>query len=102
MTSGRLRRRALALALVGAVACNGASGAPPAKPSGAPTAAAPAAGAAAAAPSGGAASPPSATAAAPAEMVKVRGAWVAETANQMIWPTAKEAGYFDKYGVDFD
>ncbi len=34
--------------------------------------------------------------------VKVRGAWVAQTANQMIWPVAKEAGYFDQYGVDFD
>jgi NitT/TauT family transport system substrate-binding protein len=24
------------------------------------------------------------------------------TANQMIWPLAKDAGYFDKYGVSFD
>lgn len=34
--------------------------------------------------------------------IAVRGAWVAKTANQMIWPLAKEAGYFDKYGVSFD
>ena len=26
---------------------------------------------------------------------------MALTANQMIWPVAIEAGYFDKYGVDF-
>ena len=32
----------------------------------------------------------------------VRAAWVAKTANQMIWPLAREAGYFDKYGVGFD
>ncbi|HLQ04622.1 MAG TPA: ABC transporter substrate-binding protein [Verrucomicrobiae bacterium] len=32
----------------------------------------------------------------------VKAAWVAQTANQMIWPIAKEAGYFDKYGIDFD
>ena len=24
------------------------------------------------------------------------------TANQMVWPLAKDAGYFDKYGVSFD
>ncbi|MBV9546617.1 MAG: ABC transporter substrate-binding protein, partial [Chloroflexi bacterium] len=39
------------------------------------------------------------TAAAP---VAVKAAWVAKTANQMIWPLAKDAGYFDKYGVSFD
>jgi NitT/TauT family transport system substrate-binding protein len=27
---------------------------------------------------------------------------VAKTANQMLWPLAKDAGYFDKYGVRFD
>jgi ABC-type nitrate/sulfonate/bicarbonate transport system substrate-binding protein len=32
----------------------------------------------------------------------VRAAWVAKTANQMVWPVAKDAGYFDKYGVNFD
>jgi NitT/TauT family transport system substrate-binding protein len=32
----------------------------------------------------------------------VRAAWVAKTANQMIWPLAKDAGYFDKYGVSFE
>jgi ABC-type nitrate/sulfonate/bicarbonate transport system substrate-binding protein len=25
---------------------------------------------------------------------------VAKTANQMVWPVAKEAGYFDKYGIN--
>lgn len=34
--------------------------------------------------------------------IRVRAAWVALTSNQMIWPVAKEAGYFDKYGIDFD
>ncbi|HLQ34619.1 MAG TPA: ABC transporter substrate-binding protein [Chloroflexota bacterium] len=29
-------------------------------------------------------------------------AWVALTANQMLWPTAKEAGYFGKYGLNVD
>jgi ABC-type nitrate/sulfonate/bicarbonate transport system substrate-binding protein len=34
--------------------------------------------------------------------VEVKAAWVAKTANQMVWPLAKDAGYFDKYGVSFD
>ena len=34
--------------------------------------------------------------------IAVKGAWVAKTANQMLWPVAKDAGYFDKYGVAFD
>lgn len=34
--------------------------------------------------------------------VAVRAAWVAKTANQMVWPLAKDAGYFDKYGISFD
>jgi NitT/TauT family transport system substrate-binding protein len=34
--------------------------------------------------------------------VAIRAAWVAKTANQMVWPLAKDAGYFDKYGVGFD
>jgi ABC-type nitrate/sulfonate/bicarbonate transport system substrate-binding protein len=34
--------------------------------------------------------------------INVRAAWVAKTANQMVWPLAKDAGYFDKYGVNFD
>jgi NitT/TauT family transport system substrate-binding protein len=34
--------------------------------------------------------------------VAVKAAWVAKTANQMIWPLAKDAGYFDKYGISFD
>jgi NitT/TauT family transport system substrate-binding protein len=38
----------------------------------------------------------------PVAKVGVKGAWVAKTANQMIWPVAKDAGYFDKYGVSFD
>jgi NitT/TauT family transport system substrate-binding protein len=87
----RLRGLGLALGLLLVVACSGSSG--PA-PSGA-------AGSAPAAPAqGGGGS--SAAPAKPAAPVRVRGAWVAETANQMIWPTAKETGYFEKYGVDFD
>ena len=34
--------------------------------------------------------------------IAVKAAWVAKTANQMLWPLAKNAGYFDKYGVSFD
>src|SRR5207302_11334734 len=37
-----------------------------------------------------------------AEAVNVKAAWVAKTASQMLWPLAKDAGYFDKYGVSFD
>jgi NitT/TauT family transport system substrate-binding protein len=32
----------------------------------------------------------------------VRAAWVAKTANQMLWPLAQDAGYFEKYGVNFE
>jgi NitT/TauT family transport system substrate-binding protein len=54
-----------------------------------------------------AATPPSAVPPAAAPEVatpptKVRAAWVAKTANQMLWPLALDAGYFDKYGVSFD
>src|SRR5579862_1217900 len=83
------------------------SAAAPASPSTAPS---PAAGSAAAKPSAGApgsAQPAASTAASPkpaspgsANLVKA--AWVAITANQMIWPLAVEAGYFDKYGVNFN
>lgn len=31
----------------------------------------------------------------------VHGAWVALTSKALIWAVALEAGYFDKYGVDF-
>lgn len=34
--------------------------------------------------------------------VAVKAAWVALTSNQMVWPVAKDAGYFDTYGVDMD
>ena len=34
--------------------------------------------------------------------IAVKGAWVAKTANQMVWPLAKDGGYFDKYGTNFD
>ncbi|HEY7066374.1 MAG TPA: ABC transporter substrate-binding protein [Chloroflexota bacterium] len=88
-----VRGSALALALMLLMACSGGGSAPPAPSGSAPPAPA--------APMSSAASTPT-TPAQPAAPVKVRGAWVAETANQMIWPTAKEAGYFDKYGVDFD
>jgi NitT/TauT family transport system substrate-binding protein len=37
-----------------------------------------------------------------AKPISVKAAWVAMTANQMVWPLAKDAGYFDKYGVNFD
>ena len=39
--------------------------------------------------------------AAPGAANAVKAAWVAITANQMLWPLAVEAGYFDKYGVNF-
>jgi NitT/TauT family transport system substrate-binding protein len=34
--------------------------------------------------------------------LQVRAAWVAKTAGQMLWPVAREAGYFSKYGLDVD
>ena len=34
--------------------------------------------------------------------VVIRTGWVAKTANQMVWPLARDAGYFDNYGVNFD
>lgn len=37
-----------------------------------------------------------------APLVAVKAAWVAKTANQMLWPIAKDAGYFEKYGLAFD
>jgi NitT/TauT family transport system substrate-binding protein len=48
--------------------------------------------------------PPSAPTApaAAGKPIGVKAAWVAKTANQMLWPLAKDAGYFDKYGVRFD
>jgi NitT/TauT family transport system substrate-binding protein len=50
-----------------------------------------------------AASPaPSTKPAAPGTANAVKGAWVALTANMMLWPTALEAGYFDKYGINFN
>ncbi len=44
---------------------------------------------------------PSAKPSAPGTANAVKGAWVAITANQMLWPLAVEAGYFDKYNVNF-
>lgn len=35
-------------------------------------------------------------------LVGVTSAWVAQTSNQMIFPLALEAGYFQKYGVNMD
>jgi NitT/TauT family transport system substrate-binding protein len=50
-----------------------------------------------------AASPaPSAKPAAPGSTNAVKAAWVAITANMMPWPVAVEAGYFEKYGVNFN
>ena len=37
-----------------------------------------------------------------ATKIALKAAWVALTSNQMIWPVAKDAGYFDTYGVDMD
>ncbi|HLH26806.1 MAG TPA: ABC transporter substrate-binding protein [Chloroflexota bacterium] len=94
----RLAGAVLALAVLTALACSGGGSAPAAKTSSAPTATS-----SGSAPTAGTVPPASvSTAAQPSAAVKVRGAWVAETANQMIWPVAKDAGYFDKYGVDFD
>jgi NitT/TauT family transport system substrate-binding protein len=45
---------------------------------------------------------PTAAAVVVGKPVNVKAAWVAKTANQMLWPLAKDAGYFDKYGVSFD
>ncbi len=42
------------------------------------------------------------TATATPKPIAVKASWVALTANQMLWPMAKDAGYFDKYGVAFD
>jgi NitT/TauT family transport system substrate-binding protein len=62
-------------------------------------------------PAGNAASSSAKPAASPAASVKpaapgtasaVKAAWVAITANMMPWPVAVEAGYFDKYGVNFN
>ncbi len=44
----------------------------------------------------------SATAAATAKPLTSKGAWVALTSNQLLWPLATEAGYFKKYNLDFD
>jgi ABC-type nitrate/sulfonate/bicarbonate transport system substrate-binding protein len=56
-----------------------------------------------AASAGAAASPaPSVKPAVPSTASAVKGAWVAITANMMPWPLAIEAGYFDKYGVNFN
>jgi NitT/TauT family transport system substrate-binding protein len=37
-----------------------------------------------------------------AKPASLKAAWVAKTANQMVWPLAKDAGYFDEYGISFD
>src|SRR5581483_3896689 len=39
---------------------------------------------------------------APGTANAIKGAWVAITANQMLWPLAADAGLFDKYGVNFN
>src|SRR5581483_2616312 len=45
---------------------------------------------------------PSAKPAAPGTANAVKGAWVAITGNMLLWPLAVEAGYFDKYGINFN
>ncbi|HLG69580.1 MAG TPA: ABC transporter substrate-binding protein [Chloroflexota bacterium] len=81
----------------------GGGAAPSAAPA-SPSTASPA-GSAAAKPSsaGSAAASPAVSAkpSAPGTANAVNAAWVAITANQMIWPLAVDAGYFDKYGVNF-
>ena len=84
--------------------CGGAAA--PASPAGSASAAnkpAGSAGASKPAAAGSAAASPAASVkpAAPGTANAVKAAWVAITANQMIWPLAVEAGYFDKYGVNF-
>ncbi len=53
-------------------------------------------------PTSGASASAVATATPAPTRIAVKAAWVALTSNQMVWPVAKEAGYFDKYGVDMD
>lgn len=47
-------------------------------------------------------SPQQSASAAPVKPTSAKAAWVALTANQMLWPVAIEAGYFKKYGFDMD
>ena len=87
----------------GGAAPAGSSAAAPSTPASAKPAGS--AGAAASAkPSGSAAASPAVSAkpAAPGSTNAVKAAWVAITANQMVWPLAVEAGYFDKYKVNFN
>jgi len=122
----RISRRAFiaqasALAVVALAGC-GTAAAP--APSSAAPIASPSAGAGSSKPAGSPSSGPSSSAAAnssagskpaasaaasakPAASGKpaltpVRAAWVATTANMMLFPIAKEAGYFEKYGLDVD
>ncbi|HYU21115.1 MAG TPA: ABC transporter substrate-binding protein [Chloroflexota bacterium] len=93
-------RGTLALAGLGLASC-AAPAAPPA-PTAAATKPAALVAPASPAPSPSPAASPAAAAGAPAKLATIRAAWVAKTANQMLWPLAKEAGYFDKYGVSFE
>jgi NitT/TauT family transport system substrate-binding protein len=76
--------------------------APPAPPTSAVAPAAPTSPAAPTAPAAAATVAPTVVSQATAAPVAVRAAWVAKTANQMVWPLAKDAGYFDRYGLSFD
>ena len=87
------------LAGCGGAAATPASSAPAA--SGKPAGSAPASAKPAASGSAGASPAASVKPAAPGTANAVKAAWVAITANQMLWPLAVEAGYFDKYGVNF-
>jgi ABC-type nitrate/sulfonate/bicarbonate transport system substrate-binding protein len=73
----------------------------PVSPSGNASAAKPA-GSAAASSAGSAAKPAASPAASGAARLSTSGAFVALSASQMLLPLAKEAGYFDKYGLNFD
>ena len=99
--SGALAVTTLVLAGCGSAAAP--ASAPPAasKPAGsAPQSPRPAASTSASAKPAASAAP-SVKPAVPGAANAVKAAWVAITANQMIWPVAVEAGYFDKYGVNF-
>ena len=96
---GHVSRRAFlrAVVAVGGAAVAGcqapAAGPPTSAPPAPPTAPAPAAPTSAPAPTGPVK---------PASLTPVKLVWVALTANQMLWPVAKEAGYFEKYGLNVD
>ena len=93
---------ALALAGCGQAAAPAASSPAPSSPAAKPAASASSAAKPAASGSAAASPAPGVKPAAPGTASAVKAAWVAITANMMPWPVAVEAGYFDKYGVNFN